>query len=215
MGDERRHTTEVVARTIAADPAASAWFGRELHGQFRGVPVHAMVNRFSRGPRQRGGLYVLWSVPGPTWGVTFGCSPPAVFDKGKNFTGNPAFDARYSVNGARSAVMRHVLTPDVQSRMLALNTQLQVRDWGVECLAPGPHDESRGVGVLELAFLVLQSLPEASQAWGPPSVRPVNQGLDPEQKRALGIWVALVVGAVTLGVVIVAFAIVILVVLAL
>jgi hypothetical protein len=89
-----------------------------------------------------------------------------VYDDGKNFTGNPAFDAQYSVTGAPREVLRQLITPQVQAYMLALGTQLRFDAACVECQASGAHDEARARAVLQFADWILRSLPQAIRAGG-------------------------------------------------
>ncbi len=153
-------TRDAAVQTLGGTPEHELGDKLVVRGRFSGLPAEVEIHR------DEGDAYAVWRVRGPTHGVRLDCSPPAIFDEGKNFTGNPAFDAVYSVNGAPREALRHLLTADVQQRMVALGTQLHLRGDCVECLASKAHDASRARGILELGALVLGSLPEAVRANG-------------------------------------------------
>jgi hypothetical protein len=215
MNDEMRKTVEAAMRILGASPPGGFGFRVELQGQYRGMAAQVKIGPASRGGHASGAIYALWRLFGPTHGVKFSCSPPAVFDKGKNFTQNAAFNERYSVNGAAPAVMRHVLTPDIQTGMLVLDTQLRFEDGCVECLASGLHDDARAAGILELARISLQSLPGAVEAGKlEPYVPPAPQPMTSEQRKALTtvamivvLALAAVAGFIVLAIVILGIAI--------
>jgi hypothetical protein len=164
--EEMAVTVNAVTRVIGAGQAVEGLNAVSLQGQYRGRKVDAKIGQFRRGTHGSGGVYVHWRVFGPTFGVMLDCSPPAVFDDGKNFTGNPPFDARYSVNGAPRDVLRHLITPGVQAHMLALGTQLRFAADCVECVASDGHDDVRAQAVLGFAEYMLQLLPHAVRAGG-------------------------------------------------